>query len=93
MVDAGAGTIDGDILLDLSIAVKQNADGVRQLEQALEAVDPTNEEHYAKHPTPAEVKRLVAPAQASLDVDAWLRGAGVAAADAAEVTRVATMCA
>ena len=82
------GPVDGDILLDLSIAVKQNADGVQQLEQALwRQSDPTDEEHYAKHLTPAEVKRLVAPAQASLDaVDAWLRDARVAAADAAKIS-------
>ena len=65
--------------LDLHVAVKQDADGVRRLERALwRNADPRDAMHYGRHLSAGAVKRMVAPdAGAFRAVDAWLEGAGV----------------
>ena len=65
-------------LLELIVAVKQDAAGVAQLEETIWAVSDPTSPAWGKHLTPREVKELVAPSAASFAaVDAWLGAVGI----------------
>ena len=67
-----------DHLLDLIVAVKQDAAGVAQLEKTLWAVSNPTSAAWGKHMTPSAIKELVAPSAVSFAaVDAWLGAVGL----------------
>jgi len=67
-----------DHLLDLIVAVKQDAAGVAQLEKTLWAVSNPTSAAWGKHMTPSAIKELVAPSTVSFAaVDAWLGAVGL----------------
>ena len=72
-----------DHRLDLSIAVKQNSQGVADLETALWRQSNPADEQYGQHLSPQQVKAMVAPDPTALvAIDKWLESAGVNAARA-----------